>query len=104
MTESVGRGPLPTGEGSHVNEKSLTRRVAAPSPGGRGLARVHVSSLALVLLLLSLPVFAQDPRAIVEESQKRSVSSSQRYEGTLRVVDAKSKVTEKRWQFDRIGS
>jgi hypothetical protein len=29
---------------------------------------------------------------------------SQRYEGTLRVVDAKNKITEKRWQFDRIGS
>jgi hypothetical protein len=57
-----------------------------------------------ILLFLSLPVFGQDPRTIVEDSQKRSVSSSQRYEGTLRVIDARSKITEKRWQFDRIGS
>jgi len=63
----------------------------------------YVFSL-VVILLAGIPALAQDPRTIVEESQKRSASSSQRYEGTLRVVDAKSKVTEKRWQFDRIGS
>jgi hypothetical protein len=55
---------------------------------------------ALLLLLL----FQQDPRHIVEEAQKRTTSQSQRYEGTLQVVDAKSKITEKRWQYDRIGS
>jgi hypothetical protein len=60
--------------------------------------------LVACLLIAALPAFAQDPRTIVEDSQKRSVSSSQRYEGTLRVIDAKSKVTEKRWQFDRLGS
>jgi hypothetical protein len=46
----------------------------------------------------------QDPRQIVEEAQRRTTSQSQRYEGTLQVVDAKSKITEKRWQYDRIGS
>jgi hypothetical protein len=58
----------------------------------------------LLVLLMALPAFGQDPRAIVEESQKRTVTLSQRYEGTLRVIDSKSKITEKRWQFDRIGS
>jgi len=48
--------------------------------------------------------FQQDPRQIVEEAQRRTTSQSQRYEGTLQVVDAKSKITEKRWQYDRIGS
>ena len=56
---------------------------------------------ALLVLLL---FFQQDPRQIVEEAQKRTTSQSQRYEGTLQVVDAKSKITEKRWQYDRIGS
>jgi hypothetical protein len=46
----------------------------------------------------------QDPRQIVEEAQRRTTSQSQRYEGTLQVVDARSKITEKRWQYDRIGS
>jgi hypothetical protein len=46
----------------------------------------------------------QDPRQIVDEAQRRTTSQSQRYEGTLRVVDSKNKITEKRWQYDRIGS
>jgi hypothetical protein len=49
-------------------------------------------------------VLQNDPRQIVEEAQRRTTSQSQRYEGTLQVVDAKSKTTEKRWQYDRIGS
>ena len=58
-----------------------------------------MSEAILLLLLLQ-----NDPRQIVEEAQRRSTSQSQRYEGTLRVVDAKSKITEKRWQYDRMGS
>jgi hypothetical protein len=46
----------------------------------------------------------QDPRQIVEEAQRRTTSQSQRYEGTLQVLDSKGKITEKRWQYDRIGS
>src|SRR5262245_8420172 len=56
------------------------------------------------VLVFTLPLQAQDARSIVEEAQKRSVSMSQRYEGTLRVIDARNTITEKRWQFDRIGS
>jgi len=44
-----------------------------------------------------------DARKIVEEAQRRTASQSQKYEGTLQVVDTKSK-SEKRWQYDRIGS
>src|SRR5436190_18956971 len=83
--------------------------VANAPPGQEGqvpraFGSRQISLLILLVLSTALPAFSQDPRTIVEESQKRSVSSSQRYEGTLRVVDAKSKVSEKRWQFDRIGS
>jgi hypothetical protein len=53
------------------------------------------------LLFVSLQ---QDPRQIVEEAQRRTSSQSQKYEGTLRVIDAKNKITEKRWLYDRIGS
>src|SRR5438093_9853277 len=45
-----------------------------------------------------------DPRQIVEESQRRTMTQSQRYEGSLRVIESKNRVTEKRWQYDRIGS
>src|SRR5688572_10057331 len=57
-----------------------------------------------LLFLLPLVLAAQDPREIVQESQKRTQSKSQVYEGTLRVVDAKGKVTDKRWAYERLGS
>ena len=60
--------------------------------------------LGLMLLAFANVSISQDPRAVVEEAQKRSVSTSQRYEGTLRVVDGKNKVSEKRWNYERIGS
>jgi hypothetical protein len=64
---------------------------------------------ALALLLtpvfcLLTPAFAQDPRQIVEESQRRGRSNSQRYEGSLEVVAANSKVSKKSWAYERIGA
>jgi hypothetical protein len=47
---------------------------------------------------------SQDARQIVEESQKRSHASSQKYEGLLRVIDPNGRTTEKRWQSQRSGS
>src|SRR5713101_1610327 len=47
--------------------------------------------------------FAQDARQIVTESQDRSRSKSQRYEGTLEVIGSSSKVSLKRWTYERIG-
>lgn len=58
----------------------------------------------LLPLLLPLVLLAQDPRQIVEESQKRTRSQSQRYEGSLSVTDAKGKRTDKRWTYERLGS
>jgi len=60
--------------------------------------------LLLVVLGWRGGLLAQEPRSIVEEAQKRSYSMSQRYEGTLRVISEKSKIAEKRWTYDRIGS
>lgn len=56
------------------------------------------------LLLFACAGWAQDARQIIEEAQKRSRAASEHYEGTLKVIDAKSKITEKRWQYDRLGS
>jgi len=47
---------------------------------------------------------AQDARQIVEESQKRTRTASERYEGKLQVIDSNSRVSQKRWRYDRIGS
>jgi hypothetical protein len=48
--------------------------------------------------------YAQDSRQIVEEAQRRARAKSQRYEGSLKVIDAKGKTSEKRWRYDRLGS
>jgi hypothetical protein len=57
-------------------------------------------------LATSSPTVSQtdDARKIVDEAQRRSQSKSQRYEGMLQVFDAKGKISDKRWTFDRIGS
>ncbi|MCM3880923.1 MAG: outer membrane lipoprotein-sorting protein, partial [Vicinamibacterales bacterium] len=63
-------------------------------------------SIVIVLALLcSTNAYAQsDPRQIVEEAQRRTNATSQRYEGLLQVLDAKGKVADKRWVFARLGS
>ena len=58
----------------------------------------------LLVLLSLVPVFAQDARQIIEESQKRNRTASQRYEGLLQVTGGSGKISEKRWQSERIGS
>ena len=45
-----------------------------------------------------------DARTIMEESQRRSEAKFYRYDGLLQSFDAKNKVTDKRWTFDRVGS
>ena len=47
---------------------------------------------------------ADTARQIVEEAQKRTDAKSQRYEGLLQVFDAKGKISDKRWNIDRLGS
>jgi Outer membrane lipoprotein-sorting protein len=56
------------------------------------------------LLFLLPPLLAQDPRQIVEESQRRGRANSQRYEGVLEVLSATNKVSKKSWASDRLGS
>jgi hypothetical protein len=57
-----------------------------------------------LLLLAAAPLFAQNARDIVVESQKRARAGSQRYEGSLEVIDARRKITAKRWIYERLGS
>ncbi|MFN7919967.1 MAG: outer membrane lipoprotein-sorting protein [Bryobacteraceae bacterium] len=57
-----------------------------------------------LLILTAAAALAQDARQIVEEVQRRTRTASQRYEGSLKVIDSKSRVSEKRWRYDRLGS
>jgi hypothetical protein len=64
---------------------------------------------ALVLPLWFVPARAtygadEDARALVAEVQRRTDTRSQRYEGLLQVFDAKGKISDKRWTFERLGS
>jgi len=56
------------------------------------------------LSLSLLPLAAQDPRQLIEESQRRGRTNSQRYEGSIEVVSADGKTSSKSWQSMRIGS
>ncbi|HVH27074.1 MAG TPA: outer membrane lipoprotein-sorting protein [Vicinamibacterales bacterium] len=47
---------------------------------------------------------ADDARTIVEEAQRRTDAKSQRYEGLLQVFDARGRISDKRWTFERLGS
>ena len=59
----------------------------------------------LIVLGALLPLLsAQSAREIVMEAQKRARSTSQRYTGTLQVLDAKGKVSDKRWEYERMGA
>ncbi len=59
---------------------------------------------ALLISVLAPLVLAQDARQIIAESENRSRSKSQEYEGTLEVIGASNKVSIKRWEYRRIGS
>ena len=62
--------------------------------------------VGFVLFVASRRIVAADDnaRTIVEEAQHRTDAKSQRYEGLLQVFDAKGKVADKRWTFERLGS
>jgi outer membrane lipoprotein-sorting protein len=47
---------------------------------------------------------ADNARQIVDEAQKRTTSTSERYEGVLQTFDGEKKTSDKRWTFERIGS
>jgi outer membrane lipoprotein-sorting protein len=65
---------------------------------------IQIAGSTAITLLLSASIVAQDAHAIVAESQKRSESKSQRYEGLLQVLDSKGTISDKRWTLTRLGS
>jgi len=50
------------------------------------------------------PGAADNAREIVQEAQRRTDARSQRYEGLLQVFDAKGKISDKRWTYERLGA
>ena len=64
----------------------------------------RIAGFTAALSMCTQLAVAQSARQIVEEAQKRTDAKSQRYEGLLQVFDAKGKVSDKRWSFERLGS
>ena len=65
----------------------------------------RLPSVCLVAAVATISLRAADnARQIVDEAQKRTDVTSQRYEGLLQVFDAKGKVSDKRWTLERLGS
>lgn len=57
-----------------------------------------------LFLVVTTVLQAQDPKQIIEESQRRQNVKSQKYRGVLQVIDASGKITEKSWATERSGS
>lgn len=66
--------------------------------------KLVMNKLLAGLLLAAAFAQAEDPRQIIAESENRSRSKSQQYEGTLEVIGTSKKVSLKRWDYRRIGS
>ena len=58
----------------------------------------------LIVLISISTCYAADARQIIEESQQRQRSQSQRYEGVLETAQANGKKASKRWMFERSGT
>ena len=66
--------------------------------------RFVYSLIVIVLFAAGLEAQSPDARQVVQEAQKRTQSTSQRYEGLLQVFDAKGRISDKQWRFERLGS
>jgi outer membrane lipoprotein-sorting protein len=65
--------------------------------------RARAVTVAVALLTAGAHA-ADNARQIVDEAQKRTDVTSQRYEGLLQVFDAKGKISDKRWTMERLGA
>ena len=86
------------------NPRSTIRLIPLPAFPTEPRRKGAVNRAILTTLLLVTALHAQDPRQIIEEVQRRNTSKSQRYEGSLEVIDSKSRVSAKRWEYSRIGN
>jgi hypothetical protein len=82
------------------------RASAVPSPDAEPASGRDEKDTPAAAAPAAAPAAANrgDARAIMEESQRRTDAKSFQYEGLLQSFDAKDKLTEKRWLFDRAGS
>jgi hypothetical protein len=109
----VGASTVPEGDTARAREENdptsaAGRGSALPSPDAAPASgrEEKESAAAPPAAVAAAPVVGShgEARTIMEESQRRTDAKSYQYEGLLQSFDAKNKVTEKRWLFDRVGS
>ena len=97
----------PTGQAAGT-ETAAPADGQAPSAGASGQATPSAEAQSpgegQGVRLEPAPTATEDARQIMEESQRRGLARFYRYDGLLQSFDAKNKMTEKRWTFDRVGS
>jgi len=87
-----------------MSENAMIERAHTTSTAYRR-RRTHRLAFFIDLVSITIKIFAaDDARTIVQEAQRRTDAKSQRYEGLLQVIDAKGKVSDKRWTYDRLGA
>jgi hypothetical protein len=69
-----------------------------------GISTWRTAAAVLLTAGVAATAGAQGAREIMLDAQRRTETSSQRYEGLLQVIDARGRVTDKRWEYSRIGS
>ena len=87
------------------------RQASVRQARGGGAPREVRDAVTLLLITLMFATgtsgaafAARDARQIVAEAQQRTDAKTERYEGLLQVFDAKGKISDKRWVFERLGS
>jgi hypothetical protein len=66
--------------------------------------RTRLAAAVVLSMAATWVLAAEDARQIMQEAQRRTEAASQHYEGSLQVFDARGKIADKRWVFERIGS
>ncbi len=89
-------------EGRAGDRESEARHHRQHAPGVE--PRRHWKKVGVALCFAATTLTAQDVRQIVDEAQRRTTTTSQRYEGLLQVFEARGKVSDKRWTLERLGS
>ena len=89
---------------------NMNNRSKTTTKTRRARSQILATSLVIAFFVFFVPSWlsplraADDARQLIEEAQRRTNSTSQRYEGILQVFDAKGKISDKRWILERLGA
>jgi hypothetical protein len=103
-TELASAGDVATADESSdaARDDELSTKESGPSTADEAASESPAATPVPVSAEIAEPV--EDARTIMEEAERRADAKFYRYDGLLQTFDAKNKMTEKSWTFDRVGS